>query len=479
MTIHDVIVVGGGPAGSSVATFLAQHGMSVLLLERAEFPRDKVCGDGLTPQALVWLDILGCTEEVLSQASSCLTTTDLFIDGEHALTARFPQHTGYPAFGTCLERRKLDLILVTNAVSNGAQLRTGHLVRNLSWLDDSVVVEGETKRGSFRFRGRLVIGADGANSIVSRMIGNNLRRSTVALYLRGYYEGVSKAGSPIGIFVSERSLPGYGWLFADENGNANVGVGYLSDRKFPVRHNLPGLFRDFLRTELSPMLGDARPVGRPAGWWEDLARPTSLVADRVMLIGDSGNQADPMNGAGIHKAMESAYLAAEVAAGAALEGDWSKRTLLRYERAWQERCELDWRIGDLFVSIVKNPDLRDLYLSLLRTLGSVTLRDRRFQDFCSGVFSGTIPQSTLLSPLALIDAVPLDLGVWSSLLSTTGEGRSDGLTGLAAPAIRSVGRLGASIVTSPIESGAWGLEVVGKALGIAGCYAKRSLEASS
>src|SRR5215470_6172538 len=84
--VWDVIVAGAGPAGTSAATFLARRGASTLLLDRADFPRDKVCGDGLTPQAIYWLDRLGCVEEVLAQTKGCIKECDLYINGEQLLT---------------------------------------------------------------------------------------------------------------------------------------------------------------------------------------------------------------------------------------------------------------------------------------------------------------------------------------------------------------------------------------------------------
>jgi 2-polyprenyl-6-methoxyphenol hydroxylase-like FAD-dependent oxidoreductase len=95
--IHDVIIVGAGPGGSSAAAFLARRGVSTLVLDRAMFPRDKVCGDGLTPQAIYWLDQLGCVEEVLAETKGCLKDCDLFINGERLLTGGFPS-SGSPSF---------------------------------------------------------------------------------------------------------------------------------------------------------------------------------------------------------------------------------------------------------------------------------------------------------------------------------------------------------------------------------------------
>ena len=226
--IYDVIIVGGGPGGSSAATFLARRGLTVLILDKEHFPRDKVCGDGLVPQALYWIDKLGCIDEVLDQTNSCITSSDVYINGDYLLTGSFPDNSKYPHFSVLLSRKKLDHILLNNAISNGADFKPDCLVRRFHWHNDCIEVEAKTGNGMTSFKGRVVIGADGVNSIVSRLIGNKLGDGVSAVSLRTYYKNVKFDKSPIKIFFNKDSFPGYGWLFADDAGFANIGVGYAS-----------------------------------------------------------------------------------------------------------------------------------------------------------------------------------------------------------------------------------------------------------
>lgn len=449
-----------------------------MLLDKASFPRSKVCGDGLTPQAIYWLDVLGCVGEVLRETNACITSADVYVNSERVLSGPFPQDTVYPGFCTLLERRKLDAILARNAVAHGAVFKPRHMVRRLLWLSDRIVVEAETSKGSTRFGGKLLIGADGANSVVSRAIGNVPRQGTTAVSLRTYYHGVKVDGSQFKLYFDERFFPGYAWVFVDDGGKANIGLGYATDRNFATRPDLRKTLQAFVRSDLSAMLRDATPRGRPAGWWSCFSRPEVVVADRVMLVGDAANLADPLNGGGIHKAMESAYLASLVAAQALAWGDCSSRVLALYDSLWNERSGLDWRTGELLVSIAKNPNLRELYLYFLRAVGRLGEEDPRFRDFCTGVFTEVTPRSACLSPLVLSGVVPLEPRAWVSLLRSSGGTGARGAVHGATSALRESLQMTGRVVSSPVANLRWALEVATKSLGLVECYAERALGSS-
>jgi len=473
--LYDVIVVGAGPGGSSAATFLALQGLSVLLLDKHDFPRDKVCGDGLTPQAVFWLDVVGCVDQVLAETNACITAADLYVDGEHILTGTFPQDSPYPGFCTLLTRRKLDYILLQHAVSRGARVVPGQHVRRLNWHPDSIEVEAASGDGTARYRGRLVVGADGANSVVSRAIGNELRSGLAAVSVRTYYDGVRHDGAQFRLYFLERFFPGYGWVFVDDSGRANVGLGYASDGNFARKWNLKRGLQEFIDSDLKDTLAGAQPVGKPAGWWSSFARPRSLVADRVLLIGDAANLTDPMNGGGIHKAMESAYWAAQAARYALAAGDVTATGLAIYERRWREREEIDWRTSELIISLAKNPDLRELYLYLLKSLGRLSREDPRVEEFCAGVFIELTARSACLSPLVLLDVIPLEPRAWLSLLRSAGGTGAIRPAGLALGAVGHALQMGTRILSSPRQNVNWGMEIVTKAAGLAECYASERL----
>ena len=215
------------------------------------------------------------------------------------------------------------------------------------------------------------------------------------------------------------------------------------------------------------MLQHASRCGAVSGGVVSFFKPKAIVADRVMLVGDAANQADPLNGGGIHKAMEGAYVAAATAYDAVATGDCSVARLRRYQDQWEQQFELDWRTAELFLSVAKNPHLREFCLFVLANIARMTTHDRQFQEFCSGVFSGVISQNICLVPQALFHAMPRNSAAWLSMLQLDEKGVISGPLSLATNALTSMTRASSRMLANPWQSVDWGLEVVTKSLRLA------------
>jgi hypothetical protein len=211
------------------------------------------------------------------------------------------------------------------------------------------------------------------------------------------------------------------------------------------------------------MLRKASRCGGISGGSAAFYRPKSILAERVLLVGDAANQADPLNGGGIHKAMESAWFAAEAAVAALETGDFSRARLRQYERHWSQAFGFDWQTAELFLTIAKNPHLRDFCLYVLTQIGHLTTADPRFQAFCSGVFSGVISQSICLSLEALYRAFPKDPRVWRALLDAQG-GTALGSVRLVRGAVETLARASGEMVRDPLVNLDWSIEVATRAV---------------
>jgi hypothetical protein len=309
----------------------------------------------------------------------------------------------------------------------------------------------------------MVIGADGVSSVVSRALGNELKAGVMALSLRAYYRDVECHGAQIKVYFDRDYFPGYGWLFVDDHGFANVGLGYAHDRRFPMPGRLADHFARFLERELGAMLGRATRCGTVSGGSAAFYPLKTVVGDRVLLVGDAANQADPLNGGGIHKAMESASVAAATALAALEAGDFSRARLLQYQARWSQAYGFDWQAAELFLTVAKNPHLRDFCLYLLSQIGLLTRADPQFQAFCSGVFSGVIGQSVCLSLEALYRALPKDLRVWRALLDAQG-GAVVGPVRIVRGAAGSMAGAGGEMLRKPLVNLDWSIEVASKAV---------------
>ncbi|GIE81271.1 drug:proton antiporter [Actinoplanes philippinensis] len=372
----DVIVVGAGPGGSAAAYHLARHGVRVLLLEKTEFPREKVCGDGLTPRAVRQLIRMGVDT---SEKAGWLQNRGLrVIGGGVRLELDWPELASFPNYGLVRTRMDFDDMLARRAVEAGALLRTGVNVTGPVQNDDGYVIGVEAKVGPGKepaqFRAPLVITADGVSGKFPLALGLAKRDDRpLGVAVRRYYHSAVKADDDyLESWLELRSaqdparlLPGYGWIFGLGDGRVNVGLGILNSSDAFGKTNYRHLLTDWLgstpeewglRDEDNadgPTLGAALPMG---------FNRVPHYTRGVLLVGDSGGMVNPMNGEGIAYAMESGEMAAEVAVQALARpfGPERERALQAYPAELSLRFGGYYRIGGIFVKLIGNPQIMRL-----------------------------------------------------------------------------------------------------------------------
>jgi menaquinone-9 beta-reductase len=294
-SIWDLMVVGAGPAGAAAALEARRlrPDASVLLVDKAAFPRDKPCGDGIGPHAVDELDELGAAGVLAGYPP---------IPGLRLRSPRGLEVAGTPARPNhVVPRAVLDARLVDLAVAAGAQLRRAR-VRRLEQRDGLVVADGE-------LAARVVVGADGANSTVRRQLGAapNPDRA-LAIAVRGYATAAAPAGPPEQLiaWVAE-GWPAYVWWFPTGTGIANVGYGLLRSRFRGGRAELHRRLRDLL-PEADPDPASLRAHHLP---FSSFRPPPGR--GRLLLAGDAASLVNPLSGEGIYYALASGRLAARAA----------------------------------------------------------------------------------------------------------------------------------------------------------------------
>jgi menaquinone-9 beta-reductase len=311
----DVIVVGAGPAGSTAAFHLARAGLDVLLVEKSTFPREKVCGDGLTPRAVKQLVGMGIR---LDAADGWFPNKGLrIIGGGVRLEMDWPELSNYPGYGLMRTRRGFDETLARAAQKAGARLYEGVTVTG-PVLDDTGRIIGVTAADR-HYRARMVVAADGNSSRLSLAMGLRKRDDRpVGVAVRTYYNSPRHDDdyleSWLELWDGDRLLPGYGWIFGVGDGTSNVGLGLLNttaafqhtDYRALLQRWLAGMPHEWGLTkenQTGPVRGAALPMG---------FNRTPHYTRGLLLVGDAGGMVNPFNGEGIAYAMESGELAARV-----------------------------------------------------------------------------------------------------------------------------------------------------------------------
>ena len=305
----DIAIVGGGPSGATAAALCASAGARVALIDKAVFPRDKACGDMVGPRALALANALA-----LVLPSNRRVITDMMLVGPRGKSLKLLATSGetYPGSGWLIPRRDFDLALFNNAVDRGAN-PIFERVSAISMQGPTYVLSmGENTRIS----ADSLIGADGATSIVARDLSLiDESKSLWGFAVRSYIQ--SQVDIPIISLFRQRDglFPGYGWMFADLDGTANVGVGIGlgSDRKIAsaATRALPNYLQLLVKQgwlEAKTIRNPAKPLG---GWLRMGALGVNPGLRRALLVGDAAALVNPLQGEGIFAAMDSGAAAAQ------------------------------------------------------------------------------------------------------------------------------------------------------------------------
>jgi menaquinone-9 beta-reductase len=377
---YDVLVIGAGPSGAAAAYWLAERGRRVLMVEKKRFPREKTCGDGLTPRAVRQLHDMGLADPLAE-----FHRFDGLRSIAHGVTLElaWPDHPDFPGYGYVVRRSELDQMVADCAVKAGATLwpasEATAPVLDRGILDGAVVRRADTGTSAV-VRARYVIVADGANSRFGRALGTARDRSyPLGMAIRGYFTSPYHDEPWIESHLDIRDrdgnhLPGYGWIFPVGDGTVNVGVGLLSTFRGWKDVNTSHLMEAFCETAparwgISPDTATCAPTGGK------LPTGTSVhpaVGPNFVIAGDASGSVNPFNGEGISVAYETGRLAADAVDLALATGDGL--ALQTYTERIDEVYGLYFKVARTFVQAIGNP-------AVMRELTRVGMQSRPLMEW--------------------------------------------------------------------------------------------------
>ncbi|WP_242491686.1 geranylgeranyl reductase family protein [Actinomyces minihominis] len=367
----DVVIVGAGPGGASAAYHLASLGFDVALLDRSEFPRDKICGDGLTPAAVVEIALMGVDTTGWTRNRGLRV-----IGGGNEVYFDWPGQATLPDYGMARSRMELDADLVAQAQAAGARLYENHMVTGALRSTTGRVngVEARVGRGSdskqVRFKAPLVVDAGGVSARLSTSLGIEKKANRpLGVAARTYFRS-PRADDPymeshLELWDGEPGnsplLPGYGWIFPVGNGLVNVGLGSVSSSAKATSIPYKQVFNQWVKHlpsdwEFTPenQVGPLRSAALPMSF-----NRKPHYTNGLALVGDAGGMVSPFNGEGIAPAMKAGRYLADAAALA-----FSRTTEAGFDLAMSSYPEMltetyggYYSLGRIFVALIENPKI--------------------------------------------------------------------------------------------------------------------------
>ena len=396
--MYDVIIVGAGPAGSAAALYAHRLGLNCILLDKAVFPRDKICGDALSGKSVRLmreLDLLDGLEQLegseinrITFGSPSHSQFDVYLKGN--------KKNDHIKKGYVIPRKIFDNFLFEKA-DKVTETRQGFTVSDIVYQGNDISgVRGTNNEGHEEIlEAPIIMGCDGANSIVARKLGlYEMDMENTAVAIRCYYEGVEGLSDQIELHYVDEVKPGYFWLFPAGEGKANIGIGLSKNDAKKDDRTLRQIMDEIVQSDyFRSRFGNAHPLEKPVGWNLPLGRiQRKNHGDGFMLLGDAAGLVDPFTGEGIGNAMVAAKFAAQVAHKAKNNGDVS-------EKAFKEYDQLVW--NELGGELRTSTKLQSLARSsfLLNFVIDRAARNEEVQDIISGMLSNEIPKDELSSPM--------------------------------------------------------------------------------
>ena len=396
--MYDVIIVGAGPAGSTAALYAHRLGLNCILLDKAVFPRDKICGDALSGKSVRLMRELNLLEGVEELEGSEINRIT-FGSPSHSqfdVHLKGNKNNDYITKGYVVPRKIFDNFLFKKA-DELTETRQGFTVNDIIYQNDNISgVKGINIEGKEEIlNAPIIMGCDGANSIVARKLGlYEMDMENTAVAIRCYYEGVEGLSNQIELHYVSEVKPGYFWLFPAGNGKANIGIGLSKNDAKKEDRTLRQIMDEIVQSDyFRSRFGNARPLEKPVGWNLPLGRiQRKNHGNGFMLLGDAAGLVDPFTGEGIGNAMVAAKYAMQVASKAKNHKDYSERSFSEYDQLLWDDIGGELRTSTKLQSLARSSFLLNFVINR-------AARNEEVQSIISGMLSHEIPKDELSSPM--------------------------------------------------------------------------------
>jgi geranylgeranyl reductase family protein len=372
----DIVIIGAGPAGCSTSLFLAKHKIPHTIIDKAIFPRDKVCGDALSGKTVYVLNQLDTSivPQFAKQSSEFIDSWGVKFAAPNGKSIDIPfkkdiSKEKYPP-GFIAKRKDFDFELFKKLDKNFATIYEGTEVSDIVKVDGGYKISCKNSTSNFELPiSKLVIGAEGDRSVVAKKLaGIKKENDHYCAGIRAYYEGVEGMHPQnfIELHFLEDMLPGYFWIFPLPNGQANIGAGMLSSSVSKKKVNLK---EDMLKAiannpTIKHRFKNAKLIGDIQGWGLPLgSKKRNLSGDGFLLVGDAGSLIDPFTGEGIGNALYSGMMAADFIAAAVKQDRYDAAFLKAYDEAFYTRQWDELKLSHTMQKLCKYPWLFNLVVN--------------------------------------------------------------------------------------------------------------------
>ena len=397
MTNHiktDIAIIGAGPAGSALSIFLAQKQIPHVIFDKSEFPRDKICGDGLSGKVVYYLkqmnnDILA---ELNDKSDVAAPSWGVRFVAPNSKTVDIPfylekkENNKPPGFIT--RRIDFDNMMIKRINPTYANLQLKAVVQSVEYADNGILLKIKKEGNEYTCRCKMVVGAEGDRSIVAKKFaGHTMQPEHYYAGLRVYYENVSGMHEQnfIELHFIKDLLPGYFWIFPLPNNQVNVGLGILTNQIKKKNINLKKTLQRILNEHdiIKDRFKNAKPIDEVRGWGLPLGSSRRKISgERFILIGDAGSLIDPLTGEGVGNALQSAQVASKLIEKAVIAQDFSEEYLQEYDQKLygelsdelklseyiQRLSKQSWLFNFVFNRLHNNKALQEVFTGMLNNL---------------------------------------------------------------------------------------------------------------